>query len=241
MAKFGVYIPNSNSHVQYYFTSLAVWTANLPEQLMIACVAKSASPISEASMKDFGNDICHTPHTAKVIINRIYELAKNVNPWDLTHFQKLAKLLFLSRVYLPFWCDWLFSNLYVFLVLEILHTLDKFFFNHILKWCKEVIGDELNKIFKAQYKHIVAYHFTGGVSYVKQITKQEHHDIQRTLVTIIATTPNIDPSFLQAIQAMINFIYQAQSPVYTKSSIKKMEHALHEFHDHKHVIVNARA
>ena len=72
---------------------------------MIACVAKSASPVSEASTKDFGNDVHHAPRTAEVTINRIYELAKDMNPWDLTCFQKLAKLLLLSGVHLPFWRD----------------------------------------------------------------------------------------------------------------------------------------
>ncbi|KAG8221597.1 hypothetical protein J3R82DRAFT_1851 [Butyriboletus roseoflavus] len=119
--------------------------------------------------------------------------------------------------------------------------LHKFFFDYILKWCKVVVGDELDKRFKAQHKCIVACHFTGEVSHINQMTRWEHHGIQRTLVTIIATAPNIEASFLHAIQSMINFIYQAQSPVHIKSSIEKMEHALQEFHDHKYMVVDAGA
>jgi len=240
-ANFSVYIPDPNGHIQYCFTPLAAWMADLPEQLMIACIAKSASPVSEASTKDFGDDVRHTPHTAKVTINHICELAKDANPWDLARFQKLAKLLLLSGVHLPFWRDWPFSDPHIFLVPEILHTLHKFFFNHILKWCKEVVGDKLDKRFKAQHKRIAARHFAGGVSHIKQMTGQEHRDIQRTLVAIIATAPGVEAGFLQAIQAMIDFIYQAQSPVHTESSVQKMEDALHKFHDYKHAIVDAGA
>lgn len=88
---------------------------------------------------------------------------------------------------------------------------------------------------------MAAHHFAGGVSHIKQMTGREHRDIQRTLVTIIATAPGVEAGFLWAIQAMIDFIYQAQSPVHTETSIQRMEDALHEFHDYKHAIVDAGA
>jgi len=50
-----------------------------------------------------------------------------------------------------------------------------------------------------------------------------------------------EPPFIHAIHALIDFIYQAQSPTFTKSSICDMENSLSEFHRYKHAILEAGA
>jgi hypothetical protein len=51
----------------------------------------------------------------------------------------------------------------------------------------------------------------------------------------------VPPHFLQAVHALIDFIYQAQNPVHTDSSISRMEASLQEFHTHKDAILEAEA
>lgn len=113
------------------------------------------------------------------------------------------------------------------------------FFDHVLKWCKEVVGKELDVRFKCHHKRIVARHFKDSVSHVKQMTGREHYDIQHTIVAMIAG--RVPPRFLHAVRALIDFIYQAQSPVHTDSSIDQMESSLREFHAHKDVIIKVGA
>ncbi|KAG1804266.1 uncharacterized protein BJ212DRAFT_1449814 [Suillus subaureus] len=93
-----------------------------------------------------------------------------------------------------------------FLTPEILHTLHKFFFDHVLKW--------------SQHKCVGVHHFMSGVSHVKQMTGREHCDIQHTIVPTMWGT--INPAFICAVHAMIDFIYLAQNPVHTEASIKDM-------------------
>jgi len=50
-----------------------------------------------------------------------------------------------------------------------------------------------------------------------------------------------EPPFVHAIHALIDFIYQAQSPMFTESSICDMENSLSEFHRYKHAILEAGA
>ncbi|KIM60187.1 hypothetical protein SCLCIDRAFT_26833 [Scleroderma citrinum Foug A] len=69
---------------------------------------------------------------------QIKQVGSTVDPWDLDRFQKVAKALFLLGVHFPFWRDWRFADSSIFLVLEILHFIHKFFFNHVLQWCKEI-------------------------------------------------------------------------------------------------------
>ncbi|KAG1888464.1 uncharacterized protein F5891DRAFT_1131991 [Suillus fuscotomentosus] len=164
----------------------------------------------------------------------------HIDPWKVQEFQEAAKVSHLSGVQLPFWCDWCFADPAIFLAPELLHTCHKFFFNHILKWCKEVVGaDELDTCFCSQHKHIGTHHFGQGVFHVSQMTGQEHRDIQHTIVSTI--TGVVDPDFVCAVRAMVDFIYKAQAPTFTPTSIADMTFSLQEFHKFKHAILRAKA
>ncbi|KAG1822264.1 hypothetical protein EV424DRAFT_1472203 [Suillus variegatus] len=107
----------------------------------------------------------------------------------------------LSGVHQPFWRNWQYADPSHFLVGEILHTCHKFFFDHPFKWCKEAVGkDELD------------FHFGSHHKRMKQMTGREHWDLQCTLL-------------VHAIRALIDFIYKAQSPVYSDTSVNSM-HAI---------------
>lgn len=60
------------------FTPLVAWTADLPEQLMIVCVSKSASPVTEATHKQFGDAHRSAPCTGELTLERINTLTKAV-------------------------------------------------------------------------------------------------------------------------------------------------------------------
>ncbi|KIK97443.1 hypothetical protein PAXRUDRAFT_136264, partial [Paxillus rubicundulus Ve08.2h10] len=205
----GEFMVDPAGYLRYCFTPLVGYLADLPEQLMIACIAQSTSP-----------------------------LAQHVDPWKVREFQGGAKAINLSGVHLPFWRDWRFGNPVYFLTPEILHTLHKFFFDHILKWCKEGLGqDELDSRYTSQHRRVGTRHFTNRVSHIKQMTGQEHWDLQRTIVASIAGPVSSD--FVHAIRALINFIYKAQAPTFTDVSITSMVESLAEFHLHKDSIISA--
>ncbi|KAF8837316.1 hypothetical protein BDN67DRAFT_991809 [Paxillus ammoniavirescens] len=218
------YMTDPFGDIQHCFTPLVAWTADLPEQLMIACVSKNASPVTEASLKQFGDGQRHAPRTGEMTLERIFDITQVVDPWNLDRFQKHAKAMLLTGVHLPFWRDWAHSTPSIFLVPEVLHTLHKLFFDHILVWCKEIMGKaELDLHFKAAHKRI----------------SLEHHDIQRKIVPILAgVTP---PNFIAAICCIIDFIYQAQSPVHTDTTIESMQASLNKFHHFKDAIIEAGA
>ncbi|KAG1828797.1 hypothetical protein EV424DRAFT_1470990 [Suillus variegatus] len=147
-----------------------------------------------------------------------------IDPWKVQEFQEAAKVSHLSEVQLPFWHDWRFADPAIFLAPELLHTCHKFFFNHILKWYKEVVGaDELDTHFRSQHKHIRTHHFGQGVSHVSQMTSV------------------VNPDFICAVRVMVDFIYKAQAPTFTPTLITDMTYSLQEFHEFKHAILHAEA
>jgi hypothetical protein len=154
---------------------LVAYVADLPEQHLIACVAKNTSPVMTATLPEFGDPNPHPPRTGKAMLKQISDLASQADPWDIVTFQKLAKAAKLLGVHLPFWRDWKFTDPALFLNGKILHMCHKFFFDHVLQWCKEAAGKHtLDTRYKTQHKHIGIRHFTLGVSHVKQMTGREH-------------------------------------------------------------------
>ncbi|EGO04408.1 hypothetical protein SERLA73DRAFT_44748, partial [Serpula lacrymans var. lacrymans S7.3] len=106
--------------------------------------------------------------------------------------------------------------------------------------CKEAIGrDELDARYRSLHARVGFRHFGNSILYVKQMTGRKHREIQRTIIVTSAGT--VTPSFLQAIHALVDFIYQAQSPMHTPSSVKAIVASLSEFHKNKQAILDAEA
>ncbi|KAG2040760.1 hypothetical protein BDR03DRAFT_932634 [Suillus americanus] len=114
------------------------------------------------------------------------------------------------------------------------------FLREAKKFCLSgIMGHKLDVWFKSHHKRTGVRHFSGGVSYVNQMTGQEHRDIQHTIVLTLWDMAS--PGFIRAVQAMIDFIYLAQNPLHTESSIASMTQALRDFHDNKQAILDAEA
>ena len=224
------------------YTPLVSYIADLPEQQLIACVSRNASPVTLAELPQFGDPTPAAPRTCEHTLSLILELCKKTDPWDIDHFQKAAKALKLLGIHLPFFRNWKFSDPSLFLTGEVLHTGHKFFFDHILSWCKTLAGPHiLNTRFSNLHHRVSFCHFSSGVSRPLQMTGRDHRDIERTIVPILADVGNVTDEFIYAIRAIVEFIYRAQDPVHTDSSINAMEQALADFHARKQVIINLKA
>lgn len=157
------------------FTLLIAYVADLPEQQLVASMSKNASPMTTITVSQFSDPFPYPPHNGHHTLQQIMELCEVINPWDIASFQKKGKAIHLLGIHLPFWWDWKFADPAYFLNGKILHMCHKFFFNHILKWCKEVVGNYLlNKHYQNQHHHTGIQHFTLGVSHIKQMTGHNH-------------------------------------------------------------------
>ncbi|EGO05155.1 hypothetical protein SERLA73DRAFT_68786 [Serpula lacrymans var. lacrymans S7.3] len=239
-AKVGTFISDPFGLVQYVFTPLVAYQADLLEQQLIACVAKNSSPVSLAMLEFFGDPRPHSPCTGSYTLKQIYDISKKVNPWQVGQFQTAAKAVGLSGVQQPFWRDWHLAKPSKSLTPEILHTCHKFFFDHILMWCKSMLGnDELDTRYKSYHKRISFCHFTKGASHIKQMTGRDHCDIQRTIVPTIASAASNNA--VHSIHGLIDLFYLAQNPTHTPTSIDHMMNALAKFHHYKDAILEAEA
>ena len=236
-ARTGTFMSDPNNLTHYCFMPLVAYTTDLPEQLMIACVTKSSSPVTIAEKNQFGNAIPYAPRDGDLTLRKLHELCQLIDPWRLQEFLAKAKKHHLNGVQLPFWQDWRFSNPLIFLIRELLHYRHKLFFDHPFKWCKELLGhDEIDVRYRTQHKRVGIRHF-NGVSHINQMMGRDHRDLQCTVVATIAGLA--EPDFVRAICGIVDFLYQAQAPTFTPSSICGMEESLQEFHLHKSTVLRA--
>jgi len=95
-----------HGYLRHCFTLLVAWTADLPEQQMLTCVSKSASPVMEATHKQFSDAHRHLPCAGKLTLERISQALEKADPWNLPRFLKFVKALYLSSIHFPFWRNW---------------------------------------------------------------------------------------------------------------------------------------
>ncbi|KAG6380672.1 hypothetical protein JVT61DRAFT_5044 [Boletus reticuloceps] len=114
-----------------------------------------------------------------------------------------------------------------------------FFSEHILEWCKIVAGSHtIDARLKSLHQRVSFRRFASDVSARTEMRGREHCDMERRLVPILDGAGGATDEYISAIRAMVEFIYRAQDPVYTDSSIAEMERALADLHSRKQCIID---
>ncbi|KAH7906142.1 hypothetical protein BJ138DRAFT_1016684 [Hygrophoropsis aurantiaca] len=149
-----------------------------------------------------------------------------------------SPVLNLNGVLEPFWRDWPMSDPSSFILTEPLHHFFRMSWDHDVKWCLNVVGeDETDYRFNLVQTLIGYRHFEEGISKLKQVTGRDHRSVQRYIVGVIADA--VPQRFLSAIRALVDFRYLAQAPRFTDKTLELVSAALIGFHNNKAAILQA--
>ncbi len=216
--------------------------ADHPEQQMIACAAGDASPISLARHKELGLDYCLDLRTRDVTLELVKELrdTPRVDPLNVGAYMRKAKKSGLNGVYEPYWRDWEFADPSKFLTPDVLHQFHKFFWDHPMKWARQLLGDaEIDRRYKVLQKHVGRKHFHNGFTVFSQHTGREYRELQASFIPVISGHKHITPGIMRAFRAILDFIYIGQFETHTSTTIRQLEDALVRFHAYKHHLSDA--
>ena len=239
-AEIGIMMSDPLGWRRYCFTPLVGAIVDTPEALIYAGVSKSASPVTMAIYKQFGDSFRHEPRTASTTIAQLIEIETTSDPWDFTSYLPEAKRFQLNGVHRPFWRDWPLAEPSLFLTPEPLHHWHRMFWDHDAKWCIQAVGGtEIDFRFSTLQPHVGFRHFAEGISSLKQVTGREHRDVQRYIVGVIAGA--VPRGFLIAIRSAMDFRYRCQATELDNEDCDNILAALWEFHQHKSVIMDAGA
>ncbi|CCO37138.1 hypothetical protein BN14_11290 [Rhizoctonia solani AG-1 IB] len=105
-----------------------------------------------------------------------------------------------------------------------------------MKWCLKLVDEtEFNDCYKAMPKHLNLWHFDKNISELSQTTGKEHREMEKAFVGMVAGL--VPDDVMPAVCALLDFIYYAQLPSHTETTISWLERSLKTFHEHKDAFI----
>lgn len=103
-------------------------------------------------------------------------------------------------------------------------------------WCSNLTeASDVDNRFKSMPSHLSLRHFYKGITCLQQTTAKEHKSIEKVYIGVMAGL--VPEDILPAIVAIIDFIYYAQLPSHTTSTLRQLDNALERFHNTKDVFI----
>lgn len=226
----GIEMTCSDGYIRNCFPILAAYVADNPEQTMIACCRKNLCyrcTVARDQRGDFRKDPDRQPS------DTAYALEARARGRTSTLYAEQG----LRPFERPFWIDLPHCDISKALTPDILHQLHKGVFkDHLLKWCLQLVEKSaVDERYKWMPNHAKLRHFRAGITKLSQTTGKEHKEMEKVFIGVMAGL--VPPDVLPVICALIDFIYYAQLPVHTDTTISWLDEALKRFHDAKDVFI----
>ncbi|KAI0055240.1 hypothetical protein BV25DRAFT_1873185 [Artomyces pyxidatus] len=136
----------------------------------------------------------------------------------------------------PFWKDFPYSDIHMSMTPDVLHQLYQGVFKYILDWTSTAFNkDELDACVRTLPPAFGIRHFKNGVSGLSQVTGSERKDMARILLACLAG--KLASPVLLATRSILDFIYLAQYPSHSETTLRYMTTALDNYHKHRGVFI----
>jgi len=228
--KFGVDMTCADALIRRIFPILAAYIADHPEQCLVACCQENYCPICTVHWKHRGDNVFSPPRTQAATADILRRHADGEDPPEFAQQG-------LRPVFSPFWVGLPHADIFTCITPDILHQLYKGVFkDHLVEWCEKIMGaDVMDKRFMAIVDFPGLRHFRKGITGVKQWTGNEHKQMQRVFIPILAGA--VGPEVLAAARALIDFICYARYQSHTSETLHRMQQALDDFHSVKDTFI----
>lgn len=143
----------------------------------------------------------------------------------------------------PFWEHLLYVNMFLSIILDILYQLLQGMFKHLFTWIKNLYNPwKLNSCYQKMPPNSNVHNFLKGITSLACISKKKHHKIVQVIYSLLSGLPFPDGmSFvhlIQAMEAILDFLYLAQHSIHTQDTLDSLEDTLHHFHLNKSIFVD---
>lgn len=233
----GINMICADEYIRKIYPLLAAYIVDYPEQCLVACCKEFNCPICLCGRQNLGfplGDIF--PNTDP-----------NVDLWDQKKHTEILKSASSTKdldehgirlLTNPFWISLPHTNIFQCIMPDILHQLHKGVFkDHLTTWCINIAtAAEIDARFMAIPHCANLQIFSKGISAISQWTGTEYKQMGKVFIGLLTGT--VPPYVVHAARGLMDFIYLAQYPSHSTTTLRQMEEALQQFHHHKEVFIN---
>jgi hypothetical protein len=234
--KNGMEMVSSDGSVRDVFPYLACYVADYPEQCLVTCSKYGTSPKCQARADELQDAQASTPRTQQWT-TMIIEEAKTQAQGSHGKFHETCMASDVAgNVYQPFWRDFPLCDIHQAITPDVLHQLYQGVFKHLVSWCQKVLGPKkLDQRLRCLPPAFGLRHFKNGFSGLSQIAGPERKQMAKILLgCLVGSMPK---SGIQAVTALLDFIYIAQYSAHDSVTLGYLQDALNRFHEHRHYFI----
>ena len=237
----GVFMSTATGDVHRIHPIVASFIGDYPEQVLTTCTLTGDCPRCGTSTNDLGDfdpDDMHVPRSLEEFLNVLNSFRQNPAGFLQASSQIRAK-----PVPLPFWLHLPHLNIFQSITPDVLHQLYQGVIKHLKSWilsaCEQTEID-------ARCRRLPPNHqirlFTKGISSLSRVTGHEHDQICRFLLGVVIDIrlPNnlSNSRFIRSARALLDFLYLAQYPIHSDSTLQLLMDALSRFHANRGIFVD---
>ena len=237
----GVNMSTATGHVHRNHPIFGGFIGDYPEQVLNTCMLTGDCPncgCTHQFLGDFNPDGPRPLRNLDAVLAAIDSFKD-----DPTNFLRNCSQIRLKPVAHPFWQHLPYVNIYRSITPDVLHQLYQGILKHLIAWIIEVCSAaEID----ARCRRLPQNHnirlFMKGISSLSHVTGQEHDQICRFLLGLVfdIRLPNghSNARLLRSVRALLDFLYLAQYPIHTTTTLKLLDDALARFHANKDIFVD---
>ncbi|KAI0668004.1 hypothetical protein C8Q78DRAFT_1071683 [Trametes maxima] len=215
----GVLMTCADGQVRHVYPILAAYIADHPEQALVAACHENYCPKCPVEPNKRGEPVyscLKDPERVTAVLRKVSEGGEKppeFSDWGL-------------RAVEPFWDGLPHADIF------------RVFKDHLVSWATKAIegGEaEIDRRFKAMFRHSDLQHFQNGISLISQWTGTEYKGMEKVFLGVVAGAG--DERVTRAVRAVLDFIYYTHFEMHTDETLNGLHRAWRGYHEYKDVFV----
>ncbi|KAG2053153.1 hypothetical protein BDR06DRAFT_914253 [Suillus hirtellus] len=230
----GMVLMSGDGITRHCHPIFAAFVGDYPEQCLVTGTMNGDCPVCTCPHNELGK------HPSQHELRDLDAILDTLELLGSPLYTQACHDLRIKPLQHPFWEDLPYLNIFQSITPDILHQLYQGVMKHMIGWVTEIVGAaEID----ARVRRLPPNHsmriFQKGITTLSRVSGVEHKQMSRFLLGLVVDVRlpgNASPARLvRATRSLLDFLYLAQFPVHSNSSIDALETMLDEFHANKGV------
>ncbi|KAJ3711351.1 hypothetical protein C8R42DRAFT_728691 [Lentinula raphanica] len=235
----GVIMASSDGVQRLCHPIFAAYIGDYPEQILVTGSLTGDCPTCTVPREKIGEDTERYPLRHLQSILEALQMADE----GAAAFIEACRRARIKPIFEPYWAQLPYSNIYLAITPDILHQLYQGVFKHMKNWIIEAYGaHEID----ARCRRLPPNHniriFPKGISSFQRVSGTEHAQMSHLFLGLVAEAPlpggMSNVRLMKCLRGLLDFLFLAQYPVHSTTTLSLLLDALDHFHDNKEIFID---